>query len=546
MAQDLSVEELLALDRSSATPPPQEGAAPAAPGGGQEVSVEELLGLAGQGTAPRPPPKPKPKGFLAQYPVGPESQPTMDAGWLGRTLEALDYAGNISRSGIAGAVKPKGNAFAYAAQAALRKRYTDPSTLKDLLTKRAGLGKVRWGKDDQEFQPGDIADFGTDFALDVVTDPLNLVSFGLSSLAKGGALAKALPGVAKAATAYKMGAALPEGSKFGKGMLLGKMGVGATLGAGTADENAPMRERVTRAGLGALGAYGLTKAGPSISAGIRGVTDRIMDEVALLSGKEFANFSAGERLARAGKDKAADVAEWIATGRKEALKGLTPVEEWTANVKMTEFKDHFVNFREDAKRAYAEVKESDIEKMAKRMDPDELERAMAEGDFAEKLGKAKEKTAHAVKQALESRKARMGDDNYNRWYNSMTEGVTRQVDEMVPDILKRENDNVRRAVKDWTGHNQRVVERLNKEGFGIKSGKWVNIEGKGTGKGVVGVKYHIPDVYEVKDMVAAEDLLRRTKKLPSVHEVTARQRAWFVSRSTMITPAQSARVRALA
>ena len=124
-------------------------------------------------------------------------KPQSNRSWLESAISGLDYLANINRSAIRGALIDKESAISNAMDAATHKLYTSPTQLKDIVTKKVGLKKtVRFGEDDGRFQWGDVADFVADVGLDVATDPLTWVTFGLSSAAKGG-IAKSIPVLAK-------------------------------------------------------------------------------------------------------------------------------------------------------------------------------------------------------------------------------------------------------------------------------------------------------------------------------------------------------------
>lgn len=111
--------------------------------------------------------------------------------WLDKVVGAIDYAGNTNRSGLESLIT-KGDYTSGAQAGAMKKKQTTARELRDAATEKVGLGKIRLGEDDGKFQVGDVGDFALDVATDIITDPLSLVSMGVSKLAKGaGALAKA-------------------------------------------------------------------------------------------------------------------------------------------------------------------------------------------------------------------------------------------------------------------------------------------------------------------------------------------------------------------
>ena len=100
---------------------------------------------------------------------------------LNFVVDALDYLGNMSRTAIRAGIKGE-DVFKHIGEAATYKRRTTAAQLKHSM----GIKDVSFEKG--KFDVGDVADFLGEFALDVVTDPLTIVSLGTSKLAKTAAI----------------------------------------------------------------------------------------------------------------------------------------------------------------------------------------------------------------------------------------------------------------------------------------------------------------------------------------------------------------------
>ena len=98
-------------------------------------------------------------------------------------VDGLDYAGNVSRGMINAAIRGKSVEKAFD-DALTYKDRTRASDIRWALSRRFGH-RLKWGKDDNEFQWGDIGDVAMDLGIDIVTDPLTWLTFGTSGLIKG-------------------------------------------------------------------------------------------------------------------------------------------------------------------------------------------------------------------------------------------------------------------------------------------------------------------------------------------------------------------------
>ncbi len=485
-----------------------------------QIDISDLLAKYG---APASNGNAKKSGIDAAFPIAPEDQAPVDPTWLGKTLNGLDYLGNISRSAIKGAMDettPTGSSLVYALQAAQNKRRTDETSLKDLLTKKLGLGKVRAGKDDGKFQWGDIADVATDAGLSIATDPLTYLTMGLSGAAKG-ALGQ---GIKSAALAAKAGEKTGDAAKYIKALNAGKMGLGAAYGLGTGDANDSAGEMLTRAALGA-GAVGAgIKWGPSamkaLGKGADGVTDAWM---VMKHGDDGKGFSAAWKSARESRSKIAKIAADMGYERGKILEGLSPEERLAAVNKMGELKT------EELRRGYDELANqfgiTDEMVMAKMEEaaPKKLEALLEKGAHGEQVDTSTIKSATdwndanfgkvkrgMVDDAMEKLKAGDADDKalHAMAFNQARENAAASMDDFASKTLAGETDKVKTAIDDLSKFNQDIVKRINTEAKGIKGGVW----NKDTGEGIVGLKYHTPDVYELKDIGAeAERFFGKTK-----------------------------------
>lgn len=264
-------------------------------------------------------------------PIAAAEQYAPDEGALQRASGAIGYLGNISKSAILGADRGgMGQAWEYAKQAARKERMTNATLLKDTL-----FGKHRFGKDDNHFDAGDIGDFAGDLLVDVVTDPLTWVSGGISSLAKGGKMAKFALGaanaekVAKAAGGFKIGEATAAAAKYGAFKRGTSAAIGATYGLGSSDIDGSdgYRDEAARVLGGAVAGYLMPSALKVGGEGFRKGANAISDWYATETrGSKFAGFTAARSVAAEAMEKKANIAAAIVQGKTEILAGLNPVD----------------------------------------------------------------------------------------------------------------------------------------------------------------------------------------------------------------------------
>lgn len=407
--------------------------------------------------------------------VSKESEYQKPSGFLDTVNSALDYAGNISRSAIAGTLSGGiGQGYDYAKQAAFKERYTDPTKVKDLITNTIGLGKVRFGKDDGKYDPGDILDYAGDLVTDIATDPLTLATIGTSELAK-----VATKGTKLAADVSKAAKTAETAEK------VARAGIGATYGLGATDSDASLSEKLVNAAAGAgltyaLGSKGLKNLGTkeliatSTAGAIEGynlpgpdasrqdrlagaalgasailgakfakpIGNAVADAYAVGSrGSKFNNFSESYQLANNAMQKTQAIGKWIAQGRMKALEGLDDAGKVKASQLMQTIKSEFLTRRKP----------------------------------------------------FEAELSSLGDEvgfNSNEFYKRSNE-INKQINTeleapggFIQGLMKNEEDKTVKAITDWTIHNNDVIQKLNKE----------------TGKDLVGIKYHIDDIYEKADI----------------------------------------------
>lgn len=381
-------------------------------------------------------------------------------GFLGSVLEGLDYAANASRSFLKGGniANQRGQGLIdqarlgakFASQALDKKRYTSSADLKDSFTKKWGIGKLRAGKDDGHFQMGDVLDFAGDLVLDVVTDPITYVTAGAGRVLRGGGE------LAKGLSEAKLGLKTPGAMKALKVQAGARAGIGAVYGLGSADPDADPLERIGAAAVGA--GLGLA-AGPAMETfgkAARAKFDRATNWYATTTrGSRFKDYATQKLVAMDAFDKKKNVAEWIRQGRLQALEGLSPAERLEATSVMQALKTETIKRR----KAY------------------------------ELAGSIKDGTPE---------------------WNAMMQKVNAEIDqEVLPQILANQGERIGRSVKRWGEHNEKVMDKLNREVFGIAP-EVRNAE-NAAGKGVVGIRFHIDDVYRKEDFEAAQKAMSEAR-----------------------------------
>lgn len=210
---------------------------------------------------------------------------------------AFDYAGNVVRSGLAGALDPRGTAAQFAGQAAQKHRYTSESDLKDSFTKNVmGMSKPwRVGVDDGKFSAGDVVDTAVDVGIGVLTDPLTYLG---GPLVKG--MGKVVRGVGEAAGVAKLAGATDSA--------VGRVALGTALGAGVVgnggdEDDTSVTKRLGGAVLGGIGAAFAPNLAKGVSGAARTMTDGLVDQyMRITRGAE--DYSAKARLARESVDTA--------------------------------------------------------------------------------------------------------------------------------------------------------------------------------------------------------------------------------------------------
>lgn len=175
-------------------------------------------------------------------PFGEEKYQVPETG-LAQAVEPFDRLRNAVASTAHGALKaPWGHKLEMAARSGFQglkgERQTTGTMLKDRVTGELGLGKVRAGYDDGEFQGGDVGDHGLDFLIDIGTDPLTYLSGGLSAVAKLGAAGKVAPkltaGLRELRAARAGAGEMTDGAKAAQKFVdRSRVAMGAGIGAGT-------------------------------------------------------------------------------------------------------------------------------------------------------------------------------------------------------------------------------------------------------------------------------------------------------------------------
>lgn len=494
-----------------------------------------------------------------------QNQYAPESGFLEHALGGLDYLGNISRSTIAGYAQSGGSgaaALAYGKQAYNKQRETTSNQMKDAVTRELGAKHpVRFGKDDGVFDLGDVGDVGVNLAIDIFTDPVTLLTEGAGRLAKSSGFlgkgaaeyklfqqgteeaaaarraARGAEGVAEVGQAadaavgakaaavdmkpileqmavHQKGveaaqaagdaaaesahtAALRESAlEFQKGLdvgqgaaatgdaagggiakavadaapvidperaaltsaaktwMYGKQAAGAALGGayglGASDQNSKPWERALDAGLGAaVGAFA-GKGIEAVAPVLRDAADSMTNKYATWTrGSKFGNFASQRMLAIDGFDKRKEIAEMIRQGRLQALSHLEEGDRLQASLMMQDLKTKTIEMRNKL--------------------------------FAE----------HGIEDGTAEANESM------RMINDHMSNV------VLPQLAENRAPEIVQAVKDWGQHNDDVIQKLNSEAFGIHTPGEIN-EAVNNGKGIVGLRFHIDDVYKVKEFEGAE------------------------------------------
>lgn len=422
-------------------------------------------------------PKNPPKDYLPSKGKGVST----NRGWLERGLAGLDYLANISRSTIKGALDPTDSALGNLKEAATRDLYTSPEELKDTLYKRTidaldmqdiAPSKLRFGKDNSKFEAGDVLDFAADFALDLATDPLSWTGIG--------GVGKALKGGKVAATAQKVVKYMPESTikKLGKPAYnalkkaakpaelidskLLKPALGGMYGYAISEPD----DSFGRKALYTLGGAATAYYGIKNKDKIKKITKNVFDGLdkftewsrkAIQKDPESAmGLAEALRIATEAGEKIRDITLFAVQGRAKALKNLTDAEVVTTESIIRNFKDTFIKRRNQT-----------LEK--------------ASGMNIENLTDA----------------YRKGDKTIKAKFDELNRAVSRKVQhdmekEYVPKILKEQETKIKDAVKLWEDHNINIVKKINQE----------------TNRELVGIKWHIDDVYQPAEFDDLADIYK--------------------------------------
>jgi endonuclease YncB( thermonuclease family) len=344
-----------------------------------------------------------------------------EEGWLDRGLGALDYVGNMSRSFLKGSVEggaEKG--WKYLKEAAGKERHTSAENLRDMVTERADLGKVRFGKDgDGEIQAGDVADFALNVGTDIVTDPLTLVGTVFSAAAKGAKAGRLLGKVAsQGAQDARVGLMSDAALRYGVVKAVTGGGIGAAYGVGAVDGDAPVVGKVAAgaagAAVGAFGGKAIDKSGKVL----REAADKVSDKYALMTRGEWAkDFTKNKSLELEAIDRKQVIADRIVQGKEVAFDGLSDAERLKTIDYLEQLKTEIIRRRQKAEKAI---------------------------------------------------QGSPGTAKYNRAFNSMMKKINYDVAEsFLPAIVRNESKNVVEALGKMSKHNDETVRSLNQVLFGI-------------------------------------------------------------------------------
>jgi len=479
-----------------------------------------------------------------------------ERGWLESILSGLDFLGNISRSAIKGAIEKDETVFGNIADAAAQKLQTTPGDLKDSVTEALGLGKIRFGKDDGKFQWGDLGDFATDVAVDLATDPLTWISGGLTKVGKLGAKnsTKTLRKLSSMMTANKriktldnsseilnlnreiLDKAVKAKSKTAAAKILrqeGGLSSKATRELFEKTDNAAAIARrakqyqvfsgATRAGMGGIYGYSATDpdesftrhlintaigagfvygggkyapgAGKMIKKSFDSITDAygkkvfgIGEEVPIFKAKAIAKSRAKEFIKRD------DFAKGLHGDLlyDQALQGATDsiVEDLVNPLLLSDAYKHIATGIEKKQGLMREILQSRGE-VLKGLNPVEKVSATKtmrylKDEFLKRRNKALDDAGIVIK-----RKGAINPDDLER-FNTITKQVENSLTEDLPSLLKNESKDIANAVTRWTIHNKKWIDRYNKE----------------TGKNLIGIKFHVDDVFSPNDFKEVDNLVK--------------------------------------
>lgn len=371
-----------------------------------------------------------------------------EEGWMNSVMEALDYAGNISRSGVKEIMEGDFSEIPSSMwQAAKKERYTGSDELLDM------VGYENVGADDGKFQMGDIVDFGANFAVDLATDPLTWLTFGVGGMAKN-----AGKGAVKAAKAAKVAGVADEvalSAKATEGALKAASAgniaaplLGGVYGVGAAtDSDSDLKDRLVAFGAGALAVKGAKFAAPFVKDTLKKSTNAMRDGYALQTrGAKFTNMSAKEAVAVSASKRKRDIAERILRGREDALEGLSPAERIAAQTTMEDLRDAVIQNRYKA-------------------DP----------DFAKKIADKNPEQIAFIEEA---------DRLFIETQSKPGGLIANKMDAL--------DKQTREGVEAWTVHNENVMKEL----------------AQNRKLDTPGIKFHVPNIFKEADL---EDLTQSVK-----------------------------------
>jgi len=416
-----------------------------------------------------------------------------EEGLMDTAMNALDYAGNISRSAILGLSQDGlGRAWDYGVEAANKRRYTDPTALKDEL-----FGKHRAGIDnDGEVQFGDILDFAADMVVDVATDPLTWMTGGLSYAAKTAKGAKYLSTAAKATKLKHPG----------------KAAMGAWYGQSMSDPDASAYERVRNAALGAGAVMAVGKAAPRVTKYSKMLMDKAADSYYLKS-RGYENFTHYKYLADEAFKKIEFYKTFIMQGRLGALDGLSEAEKLTVSKMLGKMKTEFIRRRNSYIKKQINLKDYDPMNWIAQYEAGTLK--------STKVSYRGNRMPNAEAYDHIKMELRRIDEDITR---TMTKGTTkkssyeaRKLKQMMDEVADESKDRVATAFYKMIKHNEEVVKKLNMERFGLENGI------PKRDRGIFGIRWHIDDVYK-KDFKESLDELDDVFKENTIHRAKSQNR----------------------
>jgi endonuclease YncB( thermonuclease family) len=437
-----------------------------------------------------------------------------EEGWLMKVLHALDYPGNIVRSGLYGA--QDGRTWEYMAEAAKKERYTSEERLR----KTYGWGNV--GKSDGKFEWADLADIGSDLLVGIATDPLTWVTGGLSAVGKAGAVARTGK-VARGAESisagmrdYRLGLDTKAAINYGRFKHGTAMALGGMYGAGTADTDDEWYVRLGRAAAGAgLGHLGIRHGAKLKTAAGKGM-DKISDWYAVRTkGEEFVRFTENQRVAKTAFAKVEKVAEWIKQKRFKALDGLAPEEITIVNQIMHDLKNEWVSRVNKAEESL-KGKHRRYDYRPIKMDP---KKYPPNDDTGTKWIRTIDDDGVLQHYGSVAR-------NLNLKRMQITETMAR---EYKPKVMQRalagleetQKNRITNAITTWEKNNENVIRNLNRVRKDVASAQPNRLFPDGS-TGLVGIRWHIDDIVQKKDL----------------DELIMTERSWRIHRKRMAATAK--------